>query len=277
MCPVVSLTSLGTQTSTPPRASTIFLKPLKSMTTKWLIRMSVSSSTVLIVHAGPPTAYAALNMLRPPGSVPLPSLRSHSGRWTIASRGRLTPYASFRSAERCSRIVVSERPGRVAADVPGLPLAGVGAEQQDVERLVRLAGLRDLGRPVVAQGSGDVDRGDVPVEVPVDEEAAGEDDQQDQRHGDGHGLHDPVPGHPVSVSRNVLRQCRSSGRRSILGRFARSAGRVQPTGAPPAAGTCSPHEAPPAPSMMPIPAEEYESWRVALTRLWPSPSKPSAG
>ncbi len=29
----------------------------------------------------------------------------------MASRGRLTPYARFRSAERCSRIVVSERPG----------------------------------------------------------------------------------------------------------------------------------------------------------------------
>ncbi len=91
MWPVVSLTSRGTHTSTPPRASTIFLKPLKSITTKWSMRTSVSCSTVRTVHAAPPTAYAALNMLSPPGSVPLPSLRLQEGRCTIASRGRLTP------------------------------------------------------------------------------------------------------------------------------------------------------------------------------------------
>ena len=66
---------------------------------------------VLMVQAGPPTAYAALNWVSPPGTVFLPFLVVHSGRSTIASRGMLTPYARFRSAERCSRIVVSERPG----------------------------------------------------------------------------------------------------------------------------------------------------------------------
>ena len=106
-----SLTSSGTQTLTPLTALTISLKPAKLITTKWSMRTLVIFSTVLIVHAGPPTAYAALNWVSPPGIVFLPFLVLQSGRSTIASRGMLTPYARFRSAERCSRIVVSERPG----------------------------------------------------------------------------------------------------------------------------------------------------------------------
>ena len=86
-----SSTSSGTQTVTPLTALTISLKPAKSITTKWSMRMSVIFSIVLIVHAGPPTAYAALNWVSPPGIVFLPSLAWHSGRSTIASRGMLTP------------------------------------------------------------------------------------------------------------------------------------------------------------------------------------------
>ena len=67
------------------------LKPAKLITTKWSILMSVSSSTVLIVQPGPPTAYAALNWVSPPGMVRLPFLLRQSGRSTIASRGMLTP------------------------------------------------------------------------------------------------------------------------------------------------------------------------------------------
>ncbi len=106
-----SLTSSGTQTSTPLTALTISLNPTKLITTKWSTRTLVIFSTVLIVQAGPPTAYAALNWVRPPGTMSLPFLVWHSGRSTMASRGMLTPYARSRSAERCSRIVVSERPG----------------------------------------------------------------------------------------------------------------------------------------------------------------------
>jgi hypothetical protein len=50
----LSLTPDLRQISMPPSASTMFLKPLKSTSTKWLTRMPVSVSIVEIVHAMPP-------------------------------------------------------------------------------------------------------------------------------------------------------------------------------------------------------------------------------
>ena len=91
MWPTSSLTSSGTHTLTPLTALTISLNPAKLITTKWSIRTSEIFSTVLIVQAGPPTAYAALNWVSAPGIVFFPFLVLHSGRSTIASRGMLTP------------------------------------------------------------------------------------------------------------------------------------------------------------------------------------------
>ena len=88
-------------------------------------------------------------------------------------------------------------------DVVALALAGVGAEQQDVERLVLDVVLDHLVGPVGAERVLDVHRGDVALEVAVDEEARRERDDQDRRHGDGDGLHGPMAGHAVTMARGV--------------------------------------------------------------------------
>ncbi len=73
-----------------------------------MIRTSVAASTVSIAQAAPPVAKAELNWIMPPGEV-VPSSSSQSGRSTIESLGMLMRLARLRSAERCSRIVVSAR------------------------------------------------------------------------------------------------------------------------------------------------------------------------
>ena len=102
------------------------------------------------------------------------------------------------------------QPGGVAADVAGLALPGVGAEQQDVQRLLgRVVLTISDGRSMPSALSMSM-RGDVPVQVPVDEEPAGEHDDEDHGQGDGHGLEDTVPGQRVSMARRI-RQRGSSG------------------------------------------------------------------
>ena len=101
--------SSGMHTSTPPMASTMSSKPAKSTTTKWSTRTPVICSNCWIVHAGPPTENASFHITSVPPGIVSPSLVLHSGRVTRESRGMLMPYARFRSAETCNRIVVSER------------------------------------------------------------------------------------------------------------------------------------------------------------------------
>ena len=66
-------------------------------------------SNCWIVQAGPPTENASFHMTSVPPGILSPLDVLHSGRVTSESRGMLTPYARFRSAETWSRIVVSER------------------------------------------------------------------------------------------------------------------------------------------------------------------------
>jgi hypothetical protein len=100
-------------------ALTMSLKPRKSMTTWWSMRMSVSDSTVRIVQAAPPSENAVLNISAGRAGIVLPSSRRHSGTSTTESRGMLTSTALSRSALRCIRIVVSERsPSMLSAASP---------------------------------------------------------------------------------------------------------------------------------------------------------------
>ena len=93
---------------TPPTASTMSLNPLKSTTAKWLMNRPVFASTVLIVHAGPPMANAALNCCT--GHWFLGTLASQfGGIFTIESRGIDTTVTCWRSAETWATRVVSER------------------------------------------------------------------------------------------------------------------------------------------------------------------------
>ena len=85
------------------------LKPPKSTTTWWSMRMLVSFSTVLMVQAAPASENAELNIASVCAATTVPSGRLQLGIGTIVSRGMLTITALCRSAARCSRIVVSER------------------------------------------------------------------------------------------------------------------------------------------------------------------------
>jgi hypothetical protein len=121
MRPIGSSTSSGTHTGTPPSASTIVLKPLKSTTTKWFTRSPDIVSNCATVQASPPRANASFHCENSsPGIVEPSSGLMQSGRSTIRSRGMLTPYARSRSAERWSRIVVSDSPA-LAPDTPDWP------------------------------------------------------------------------------------------------------------------------------------------------------------
>ncbi len=97
------------QICTPPSASTIRLKPLKSTSTKWSIFTPVRYFTARTTHLRPPALYAALNL--PVTRVPsVEPSALQLGRVTQESRGMLIPNAFFRSAEMCSRIAVSDWP-----------------------------------------------------------------------------------------------------------------------------------------------------------------------
>ncbi len=72
------------------------------------MRIPLSCSTVRIEQAGPPVSKAQLNCISP-GLLRVPSGFSQAGTETMTSRGTETAVAWFRSADRCSRIVVSER------------------------------------------------------------------------------------------------------------------------------------------------------------------------
>ena len=67
-----------------------------------------------------------------PGTVS-PASFSHSGRATIASRGSETPYTVFRSAEMCTRIVVSER-----SPMPVSPSMSLPAPARESEPITRM-------------------------------------------------------------------------------------------------------------------------------------------
>ena len=135
------------------------LNPAKSTTIQWLTGTWVSAMNWRIVQAGPPTLNASFHMAPVVGSeICLPLLSRQPGRSMTESRGMLTPYARDRSAERCSRIVVSERwpmPVRLSTWSPG-SVAVVGPHHQDVDRPGR-------GRPL--GGVGDVAGTDRAVEV----------------------------------------------------------------------------------------------------------------
>ena len=70
--------------------------------------MLVIRSTVRIVQAEPPTWNAWLNIANM-GRLRPPSVRRQPGTSTIRSRGIDTAVALRWSADRCSRIVVSDR------------------------------------------------------------------------------------------------------------------------------------------------------------------------
>ena len=126
----------------PPSASTMFLKPLKSTSTKWSMRMPVSVSSVEIVQAMPPVLYAELIMLAGGGISCLVVSFLHLGICTIESRGKLISRAWSRLGEMCIRMIVSVRLPPASAVLASfwpylrvaLARAGVGADQQHVER-----------------------------------------------------------------------------------------------------------------------------------------------
>ena len=72
----------------------------------------------------------------------------------------LTPTAHFRSADRCSTIAVSERADARAADEVVVAVAGVRAEDEDVQRLVFT-----FGAPL--EGDGDDAVGRTTVDAPA--------------------------------------------------------------------------------------------------------------
>ena len=162
--------------------------------TKWSMRMPVSCSTWCIVQAGPPTENASFHItsVRAGDRVRGRSSR-HSGRSTRESRGMLTPYARCRSAERCSRIVVSDRlppPVRLSMLLPG-----ASRSSEPITRMLSgslgpstsfFSGRSDeLGR--------DVDDVEVAVVVPVEVERRQPGDQREHDDGDQEHAADGVP------------------------------------------------------------------------------------
>ena len=109
--PILSLTVFGTQIRTPPRASVICLKPVKSMTTTWSIRTPVRASMVCTMSVGPPKLNAALTLF-----LPWPGIS------TQLSRGIEVTEAVFRSAVRCRTMIASVR------WAPAFQSAGLPAE-----------------------------------------------------------------------------------------------------------------------------------------------------
>jgi hypothetical protein len=93
-----------TSISTPPSASTMSLKPAKSMSATWSMRTPVNFSTVRTISGTPPQAYAALILASRP---PRPS--SVFGTLTHVSRGMETSCALDRPCVRCARMMVSLR------------------------------------------------------------------------------------------------------------------------------------------------------------------------
>ena len=150
-------------TSTPPRASIVFLKPLKSSTTKWSTVRPVIASTVFTVHPGPPRSKAALNRSRVAGSA----------RAVGVLAGGQVDDRVARDAHDHGRLAVrvdvqqhgGVRPGALEVAVALVALAGplVGAHEQE--------GDRPLGQVAVVDGSlahlaADVDLRDVVLELP---------------------------------------------------------------------------------------------------------------
>ena len=200
---MVSLTSLGTQTLTPPSASTMLLEAVEvdhhevvdpdvRELLDGLDRAGRAADGVRRVEHAQAARVGALAVLAVAGR----------GARTIASRGRLTPYASFRSPEMCSRIVVSDRPGVSPPMWPVWPSRVSEPSSRMLSGLLRGL-LLHRGGAVGAQRVGDVDAGDVVVQVPVDEEAAGQHDDQDHGQREGHGLDDAVLGGTRSRCRGV--------------------------------------------------------------------------
>src|SRR5450756_2361170 len=106
----------GMHIGTPPSALTMSTTPMKSTTTKSLIRTWVSDSTVLMVHAAAsvtlpdwaPYAKAALN-LGVAGALFVPFVRRQEGIFTQLSRGMEMSSTRERSAEMWMMMDVSER------------------------------------------------------------------------------------------------------------------------------------------------------------------------
>lgn len=121
-------------TVTPPRASTSFAKPVKSTSTKWSMRTSVSVSTVLTAQTGPPSEYALLNIAPYDTSVEPPEGSGQEGRVTRVSRGMLTTVALVRPASMCTTIAVSER----APELSPPPSAWFSAPLRESEPRTRM-------------------------------------------------------------------------------------------------------------------------------------------
>jgi hypothetical protein len=95
----------ATSISTPPSASTISLKPVKSTIITWSTRTPVKPSTACTISGTPPHANAALIF----ASVAARRPSCDAGTRTRVSRGIETICAPDRSAVRCSRMIVSLR------------------------------------------------------------------------------------------------------------------------------------------------------------------------
>ena len=128
------------------------------------------------------------------------ALGLHVGSVTQVSRGMLMTSARWRPWYRCTSITTSDCARAVdlrRAALAALADAGVRAHHEDVERR-QVAGGRGGRRRRTGSASAQlvvgagVD-GDVRVQVPVDEVAAGRRQPQEQRERDAHGGSGPLP------------------------------------------------------------------------------------
>src|SRR5450631_36135 len=125
----------GTQTSTEPSASTIDWKPRKFSTMKWSMWMFVLPSTVRMRQAGPPREKLAFHCRIGPSATGLFGFLQSAGAWVIESRGTLTTTADFRSHDRCTIRVVSERAPDTCAAVPNALVSSPARESEPITRM----------------------------------------------------------------------------------------------------------------------------------------------
>ena len=149
----------------------------------WSIRTPVISSTARIVQAAPPNWNAQLNSSNV-GLILAPSGLVHCGTCAIRSRGMLTAVALLRSADRCSRIVVSERWVPVSLPYFSLPAPRLS---EPISRMFSADGralggaLRVLGLQL---GLGHRVGGDVAVEPLVEVPGAAGEGEHEERGAD---------------------------------------------------------------------------------------------
>ena len=147
----------------PPRAVVRSLKPAQSMIARWSMWMPVSRSTVDRARLGPPYANAALILPKPLEYGIAVDL--HPGVTRDRDELHGLPVGRDVGDHQGVAAVLERRPLavlHVVGDGLGLCVAVVGAEQQDVQRLVVVLLARDL----LDAGVDPVDVADLVVEVP---------------------------------------------------------------------------------------------------------------